>query len=379
MAFELTEEQRDIMDMVREYAQKELKARADECDKTGVFPKESLAEMAEMGLMGLNIPEEYGGSGMDDVTKVLVVREVAKACASTAEALAVHLLVNYIIKANGNEEQKKKYLTMAAEGKLGAFALTEPGAGSDAQGIRTSAVKDGDDYIINGSKVFISNMGPDEGDYAVVITSIKDDQGEKTTAAFLVDRGTPGMEIGKVEDKMGIRAASVSELIFTDCRVPATQMLGTVGQGFKIAMSGLNSGRIGIAAQACGVAHAALEEAVRYTKERVQFGKPISANQGVQWYLADMATQVEAADLLTIHAASMMDRGEDCRANCSMAKYYAAETANLVAQKALQLHGGYGYMKDYAIERIFRDARILTIYEGTSEVQKMVISRELLK
>jgi len=369
-----------IKELAHGLAQKEFAPLAEELDKTGRFPAENVEKLAEAGLMGLNIPEAYGGAGMDEVCKVLAIREIAKVCASTAEMYAVHLLANSIIDKNGNEEQKLKYLSMACTGKLGAFALTEPNAGSDAGGVRTKAVEDGDNYIINGSKCFISNMGPEEGDYAVVIAltdSAKGTRGGMT--AFLVDRDNPGMELGKTEDKMGIRAAAVSELVFTNCRVNKSSILGKAGDGFKIAMSGLDGGRVGIAAQACGLAEGALAAAVEYSKQRIQFGKPISANQGIQWYLADMATRTEAALLLTLKAAELRDRNEPAGMNCSMAKYFAAENAVWVSSKSLQIHGGYGYMKDYAIERMYRDARIIPMYEGTSEVQKIVIAKEVLK
>lgn len=380
MTFQFTEEQQMIQELARELAEKEFAPLAGELDKTGCFPAKNLKQLAEAGLMGLNVPGEYGGAGLDEVCKVLAIREIAKVCASTAEMFAVHLLVNSIIHQNGNEEQKRKYLAMACRGKLGAFALTEPNAGSDAGGLRTKAIQDGDDYVLEGSKCFISNMGPEEGDYVVVIALTDPAKGTRGgMTAFLVDRGHPGFSLGKTEDKMGIRAAAVSELVFTGCRIHKSSILGNVGDGFKIAMSGLDGGRVGIAAQACGVAEGALETAVRYSKERIQFGKPISANQGIQWYLADMATRNEAAWLLTLKAAEQRDRKEPASKNCSMAKYFAAENAVWVCSKALQIHGGYGYMKDYAVERMYRDARIIPMYEGTSEVQKMVISKEVLK
>ncbi len=379
--FEQTKEQRMLVKMVREFSEKEIAPLAEELDRTGEFPDETTLKMAKLGLLGLNVPREYGGAGLTEVDKVLAIMEVARACSSTAEMFAVQLLVNGIIVAHGTEEQKQKYLGMTCrEGKLGAFGLTEPGAGSDAGGLQTTAVQDGDDYILNGSKCFISNIGPHEGEYVIVIAVT--DKAKKThggMTAFLVDRGTPGFTVGKLEDKMGIRGAAVSELIFEDCRVHKSQILGKVGKGFHIAMSGLDSGRVGIAAQACGEAQAALDAAIDYSKQRAQFGKPISAKQGLQWYLAEMSTKLEAAKLLTLKAADLRDRKEPAGMNASMAKFFAAETANEIAAKALQIHGGYGYMKDYAIERIYRDARILTIYEGTSEVQKIVIAKELLK
>lgn len=381
MIFELTREQKMLIKMVRQFAQNEIAPHADELDKVGKFQPEILEKMTKVGLFGINVPKEYGGTGLSETCKVLSIIEIAKACSSTGEMYSVQLLVNGIIADNGNEEQKKKYLGMSCKGsKLGAFALTEPGAGSDAGSMTTTAVEDGDSYILNGSKCFISNIGPGEGDYAIVFALT--DPAKKThggVTAFIVDRDTPGFIVGKLEDKMGIRGAAVSELIFEDCRVPKSQIIGKAGLGFHIAMSGLDSGRIGIASQACGEAEACLDAAVAYSKQREQFGKPISANQGIQWYLAEMATRVEAAKLLALKAADLRDRKQPAGMNASMAKLFAAETANWVAGKAVQIHGGYGYMKDYPVERIYRDARILTIYEGTSEVQKTVIARALLK
>ncbi len=380
MDFGLTREQLLLKKMITAFAENEVAPLADEIDKTGRFPSETFEKMSKIGLMGLNIPREYGGQGLPDVCKVIVISELAKACASTAEAYAVHLLVNYIINKFGTEEQKKEFFPRACRGELGVFALTEPGAGSDAGSLQTFAEEDGDYYIINGSKCFISNLGENEGGYAMVTAltdRAKKNHGGMTS--FLIDRNTPGFVLGKLEDKMGIRGAAVSELVLTDCRVHKSCILGKVGEGFKVAMGGLDSGRIGIAAQSCGVAESALNEAVAYAKTRIQFGKPIADKQGIQFYLAEMATRVEAAYLLTLKAAYQFDSNQDGSKNASMAKFYASETANWVAAKALQIHGGYGFMKDYPIERIYRDARILTIYEGTSEVQKMVISRALLK
>lgn len=378
MNFKLTPDHEAIIADVKAFAKKEIAPLAAEIDSESKFPAEIIKKMAELGYMGINIPEEYGGSGLDDVYKVLVVREIAKYCASTAEILAVQSLVNDIIIRNGTEEQKKKYLPMVNEGKLGAFALTEAGAGSDAGAVRTKAISDGDNYIINGSKCFISNMGPDEGDFVILIALTDPSAGMKGMSAIIVDRGTPGFSIGKVEDKMGIRGAAVSELIFEDCVVPKTNLVGKEGEGFKIAMSALDGGRIGIAAQALGIAEAAIEASVEYSKQRNQFGKPVSALQGIQWYLADMATRTEAAKLLILQAADMRSRGENVTKEAAMAKYYASENAVYVTDRAVQIHGGYGYMKDYPIERMYRDARITPLYEGTSEVQKMVISRAVI-
>lgn len=380
MTFKFSQEQEMLLKLAREFSKNEIAPLASEIDKSGRFPIETVRKMAKVGLLGLNIPSEFGGAGMNEVSKVLTILEVAKACASTAEFYAVQLLVNNIIATYGNTEQKEKYFGKVLNGCIGAFALTEPGAGSDAGALQTTAIEAGDEYILNGVKCFISNLGPEEGEYVIVIALTSP---EKKThggmTAFLVDRDMPGFKVGKTEEKMGIRAAVVSELILEDCHVPKKNILGRVGDGFHIAMSGLDSGRIGIAAQACGEAEAALELAVHYSKQRIQFRKPICNNQGIQWYLAEMAAEVEAAKLLTLEAADLKDRGQPARKTASMAKMYAAETAVKVSGKALQIHGGYGYMKDYDIERICRDARILTIYEGTSEVQKIVIAKELLK
>lgn len=381
MTFELTREQEMLKKMVAELAAKYVAPRAEEMDRESTLPEEIVDQLVKTGLMGLNVPKQYGGSGLPDVCKVIAISELAKASSSVAEMYAVHLFVNYIINRYANEETKKKYLGMACSGHIGAFALTEPNAGSDAAGLQTTAVKDGDHYVLNGSKCFISNLDKNgEGSYAVVIAVTDRTKKSHGMTAFLVDRNTHGFVVGKREEKMGINGAAVSELILEDCRVPESMMLGQVGGGLMVALSGLDSGRVGIAAQSCGVAESALNAAIDYAKQRVQFGKPIADKQGLQFYLADMATRVDASYLLTFRAAEALDLNKPTTSKCaSMAKYYASETANWVAAKALQIHGGYGYMKDYAIERIYRDARILTIYEGTSEIQKTVISRALLK
>lgn len=378
MSLLLTDDQKMIRDLARDFAIKKVAPFAAEMDETGIIHPGLIQELADIGFLGINIPETYGGAGMDNIAKSLMIMEIAKVCASTAELVAVHTLTNEIILKNGTEEQKQKYLSKAASGAIGAFALTEAGAGSDAAAARTKAIADGSDYVINGSKCFISNMGPDEGDYVILIALTDPALKTKGLSAIIVDRGTAGFSVGKTEDKMGIRSAAVSELIFNDCRVPRTQLLGKEGKGFAIAMSGLDSGRIGIASQAVGLCQGAIDAAVAYSTERTQFGKPINANQGIQWYLADMATRTEAALQLTINAARLHDAGMPITKEASMAKYYASETAVYVTSKALQIHGGYGYMKDYAIERMYRDARIIPLYEGTSEVQKMVISRAVI-
>lgn len=377
--FTFTEEQLMLQETMRAFAEAEVEPKAAELDVTGAFPHEAMQKLTEMGITGLNVPEEYGGAGIDDeIVKVLCVEELAKVCASTACVLDVQFLASDIILRKGTEAQKAKYLGLAAQGKIGGFALTEPNAGSDAGSARTTAVKDGDCYVLNGTKCFISNLGPDAGYHFVVIALTDPSKGTKGMTAFLVDRDMPGVSVGKTENKMGLRGSAVSELILDNVRVPEENVLGKLGEGFKIAMQGLDGGRIGIAAQSVGVAEGALAAAVKYANTRVQFGKPVGANQGLQWYFAEMATRVECARLLTLRAAEARQKGEPCSKLAAMAKLYASETACYVCDLSLQVHGGYGYMKDFAIERMYRDARILRIYEGTSEVQKMVISREVL-
>lgn len=379
MTFQLTEDQEMIRQLARDFAEGELAPVAAEMDSTGHFHMEIITKMAEVGFTALNVPEEYGGPALDDICKVLIISELAKHCASTAEVISVHTLVNDIFIKHGTPEQKEKYLRAAVAGKIGAFALTEPGAGSDAAAVKTKAVVDGDDYIINGSKCFISNMGPEEGDYVVVLALTDPEKGLRGMSAIVVDRGTPGFSVGKTESKMGLRAAAVSELVFEDCRVPRSNLVGAEGQGFKIAMMALDGGRVGMSAQALGICDAAIEASARYMKERVQFGKPIANLQGLQWYLAEMGTRTEAARALVFQAADALTRGQPATKLASMAKYFAAENAVYVTNKALQIHGGYGYMTDYPIERLYRDARIIPLYEGTSEIQKNIIAREMLK
>ncbi len=379
MNFQLTETQEMIQQLARDFAEKELAPLASAMDKSGSIPPVIIQKLAEIGFMGINVPEEYGGAGLDMVCKALVISEIAKKCASTAEVLSVHTMALDAIIRLGTEEQKQKYLSAACMGKIAAFALTEPGAGSDASAAKTRAIADGDDYVINGTKCFISNMGPEEGDFVILIALTDPSKGTKGMSAILVDRGTPGFTIGKTEEKMGIRAAVVSELIFEDCRVPRSNLIGEEGQGFKIAMKALDGGRVGMAAQALGISDAAIEATTEYMKTRVQFGQPLSKLQGLQWYLADMTTRTEAARALIYEAADTLDRKQPATKIAAMCKYYAAENAVYVTNKALQIHGGYGYMTDYPIERMYRDARIIPIYEGTSEIQKNIIAREVLR
>ena len=379
MTFELTQDQLMIQELVRNFTSTDLAPIAAELDLTARFPAEIFASLTEMGMMGINIPAAYGGAELDGICKILAIEELAKGCASTAEIFVVHTTVSEVILRHGNEAQKEKYLTAAASGKLGAFALTEPGAGSDAGAVKTRADSDGDDYIINGTKCFISNMGPHEGDYIIVMALTQPEKGLKGMSAIIVDRATPGFSLGKTEDKMGLRAASVSEVIFQDCRVPKSNLLGNEGDGFKIAMAGLDSGRIGMATQALGLSEAAIEASITYMKARVQFGKPIAVLQGLQWYIADMATRTEAARGLIFAACDAVARGLPATKLAAQAKYYASENAVWVTNKALQIHGGYGYMRDYPIERMYRDARIIPIYDGTSEIQRGIIAREVMK
>lgn len=378
MSFILTEEQEELLALVRKFSEKEILPYAHQMDVEAHFVPGLIQKIADLGFMGINVPEEYGGVGADEVTKALVIMEFAKYDASVAELLAVHTLSSDIILKHGTPEQKEKYLTKACTGAVGAFALTEPNAGSDAAAAKTKAISQGDEYIINGSKCFISNMGQDEGDYVILIVLTDPEKKTKGMSAIIVDRDTPGFTVPKTEDKMGLRAAPVSELYFDECHVPKSQLLGEEGKGFAIAMAGLDGGRIGMASQAVGLAESCIAESVEYSTQRVQFGKPVNANQGLQWYLADMATKTEAAKALTLNAAALRQAGKNITKEAAMAKYYASETAVEVANKALQIHGGYGYMKEYAIERQYRDARIIPIYEGTPEVQKMVISRAVI-
>jgi alkylation response protein AidB-like acyl-CoA dehydrogenase len=377
--FKLTDEQLMIQSMVREFSRKVIAATAAERDQSKEFPAENLRQMGELGLMGMMIPVEYGGEGADTISYVLALSEIAYSCASTAVVMSVHnSIVCESILNFGSEEQKKRFLPRLAEAEIiGAFALTEPHAGSDPVSQSTTAVKDGDHYVINGTKRFITT-GKNCG---LVIVTAKTDEAEKHKgiSAFIVEKDTPGLIVGNLEDKMGLRASDTTDLMFEDCRVPVENMLGHEGDGFKIAMKGLDGGRIGIAAQSTGVAQAALDSAVKYAKGRDQFGQKISKFQGIRWYIADMATEIEAARQLMFSAAAMKDRGEKYTQQASMAKLFASEMVNRITGKCLQMHGGYGFTKDYTIERLYRDARVFTIYEGTSEIQRVVISNNILK
>jgi len=379
MVSQLTDEQLMIQSMVREFARKVVAVTAAERDRTKEFPAGNLKKMAELGLMGMMVPPEYGGEGADTVSYVLALAEIAAACASTAVVMSVHnSIVCESIVNWGNEEQKQRYLEPLTNAEMiGAFALTEPHAGSDPVLQITTAVRDGDHYVLDGTKRFITS-GQNAG--LVIVTAKTDEsQRHKGISAFLVKKGTPGLTVGHIEDKMGLRASDTTDLIFESCRVPAADRLGKEGDGFKIAMTALDGGRIGIAAQSVGVAQAALEAAVKYAKKREQFGQAISKFQGLRWILADMVTEIEAARQLMLSAAAMKDRGASYSMQASMAKLYASEMVNRITAKAIQIHGGYGFIKEYPVERFYRDARVFTIYEGTSEIQRVVISNHILK
>jgi alkylation response protein AidB-like acyl-CoA dehydrogenase len=379
MDLNLTEEQKLIQEKAREFARKELEPIASKLDELGKPPIEQFRKLGELGFLGLMVPEEYGGSKTDTVSYVLVIEELSRACASTGIMVAIqNSLVCQPIALFGTEEQKRRYLPGLASGKaIGAFALTEPEAGSDAASIRTRAVRDGDYYVISGLKHFITNGSI--ADVAIVFATVDPSLRHKGITAFIVEKGTPGFRPGREENKMGIRATNTSELIFEECRVPVSNRLGQEGEGFKIALMMLDSGRIGVAAQAVGIARRAYEEALKYAKSRQQFGQPIAQFQAIQWMLVDMATRIEAARLLTIKAALKKDTGERYTKEAAMAKLFASETAVWVTDRAIQIHGGYGYMKEYVVERLYRDAKITEIYEGTNEIQRLVIANQILQ
>ncbi|MDH7517284.1 MAG: acyl-CoA dehydrogenase [Candidatus Thermoplasmatota archaeon] len=379
MQLELNDNQKLIQKMVREFAEKEIAPIAAELDKKEEYPTKTLEKMAKLGLLGVIIPQEYGGAGLDTISYAIVVEEISRKCASTGVITSVHnSLAAWPIIKYGTEEQKKKYLPILAKGeKIGAFAGTEPNAGSDLGAMQTTAKLKGDKYILNGTKTFITS-GPKAG--VIIVFAVTDkNAGSKGISAFIVESNMKGFKVGSIFEKLGINASQTSELIFEDMEVPKKNLLGNEGEGFKIALSTLDGGRIGIAAQAVGIAQAALDESIEYSKQRQQFGKPISSFQAIQWMIADMATRIEAARYLVYNAAYKKDKGERISKEAAMAKLFASETAMDAVIKAVQIHGGYGYTKEYTVERLFRDAKITEIYEGTSEVQRMVISGSLLK
>jgi len=380
MDFAPTEEQKMIREMCREFADNELAPKAEQVDRDRVFPAEQVKRMAELGLMGVCVPEEYGGAGMDTVSYAIAVEEIASGCASSSLVMAVNNSLSCgPINDWGTPEQKKEWLTPLASGqKLGCFALTEANAGSDAANLSSTAELKGDNYLVSGNKLFISNAG--EADTCILFAITDKTVGKhKGISAFVADMKTPGLSISKHERKLGMHGCSTCEMVFENVKIPKENMLGKEGEGFKVAMKTLDGGRISIAAQAIGLAHAAFHKAVDFAKERVQFGKPIASKQAIQWMIAEMAIAVRSARWLTYHAAWLKDRGLPCNREAAMAKARAAEVSNFVCNKALQIHGGYGYTEDYQVERMLRDARITEIYEGTSEIQRLVIANSYLR
>ena len=380
MLFQTTAAHEELRAKIRSFAEDEIKPLAFLMDQNNEFPEEAVKKLGKLGWMGIPYPKEYGGAGLDALSYAIAVEELARVDGGAGVILSAHVsLGSWPIFAYGTEEQKKKYLVPLAKGeKIGAFGLTESNAGSDAGGTETTALDKGDYYLLNGGKIFITNAP--KADTYVVFAVTTPDIGTRGISAFIVEKGWKGFEFGDHYDKMGIRSSSTAELIFNDVKVPKENLLGKEGEGFKIAMSTLDGGRIGIAAQALGIAQGAFEHALSYSKERVQFGKPICKNQAIAFMLADMATKLTAAKELVYMAAQMKDRNDpNASMYCSMAKYFASETCNEIAAKAVQIHGGYGYIKEYPVERKYRDCRVFTIYEGTSQVQQMVISGNLLK
>ena len=378
MDFQLNEEQRMVRDMVHDFAQNKIAPRAASVDKTEEFPAENIRQMAELGLLGLPYPEEYGGGGGDYLSYAIAVEEIARACGSTALIYAAHVSLGCgPIYSFGTKEQKHRWLPRLCSGQgLGAFGLTEPEAGSDAGSTRTIAVRDGDEYVLNGSKMWITS-----GAIADVVTctaKTDPDAGTRGISCFLVEQGTLGFIPGKNEPKMGLKGSVTSALSLENCRVPAANLLGAEGEGFKQMLITLDAGRISIGAMALGLGQAALDEAMRYARERVQFGQPIAKFQAIQWMIADMATEVDAARLMVYRAAARKDAGLRFTREAAMAKLYASEVAERAAYKALQIHGGYGYSREYPVERIYRDQRLCAIGEGTSEIQRLVIARQVL-
>jgi alkylation response protein AidB-like acyl-CoA dehydrogenase len=379
MDFEFNEDQKMIKEAAREFASEKLAPKAQEFDEKEELPKELYKELADLGYLGMLMPEEYGGSGLDFISYILTMEEFSKACAALMISLSVHnSLVCEAIYKFGTEEQKKKYLPKLTKGEfIGAYSLTEPQAGTDAGSLKTTALLKGDHYLVNGTKTFVTNGGI--ADLFVLFVLTNPEAKSKGISCLLVDKGLKGFNIGAKEKKMGIRGSDTREISFEDCLVPKVNLIGEENKGFRIALELLDSGRIGVGAQSVGIAQSALAEALKYSKERVQFGQPICNFQAIQFKLANMATQIEAARLLVYRAAWLKQNKIRCSIEASMAKLFASEIANYVVNEAVQIHGGYGYMKEYAVERYFRDARVTEIYEGTSEAQRMVISRDLLK
>lgn len=374
--FQLTEEQTMVRDLAKQIAENTIKPIAAEIDEKEIFPAESIQTLAEAGILGTALSEEYGGAGMDFLSYILALEEIAKVCGSTSSIVATHGVGMYCVERYGTQEQKKKYLPLMAEGHLMGFALTEPNAGSDAGGMATKAVEKGDHFVINGAKMFISSAPANEFHIVVTVTGT-DEKGRKEFTAFIVDADTPGFSVGKHIHKMGIRGSLTAEIVFTDCEVPASQMLGKRGEGMKVALSSLDAGRIFMGTQALGIAQGAMDETIKYVGERSQFGKRISQFQNTQFKLADLQTRIDAGRLLLWRAAMLKDQGLPFSKEAAMGKLYNSDLAMEVTTECVQLFGGYGYTKEYPIERMMRDAKITQIYEGTNEIQKMVIARSI--
>lgn len=378
MNFELTEEQKMVRETIRDFAEAEIKPGVMERDEKAEYPTEVIKKLAELGFMGMQVPEAYGGTEMDALSYAITLEEVARVDASTCVIMSVNnsLFSNPILKF-GSEHLKQKYLPLTSSGeKLGAYSLSEPQSGSDAKAMLTTATRDGDSYILNGVKNWVTNGI--SSDFVIVFAKTDRDAGHKGISAFIVEKGLEGFTTGKKEDKLGIRGSDTCELIFDNCRIPAENLIGEEGQGFKIALATLDVGRIGIASQALGIAQGALERSIKYAKEREQFGKPIGMFQGIGFKLADMATRIDASRLLVYRAAWLKDKGLEIGEKASMAKVFAADTAMYVTTEAVQIHGGYGFIREFEVERMMRDAKITQIYEGTNEIQRLVISRHLL-
>lgn len=375
----ISKEHEEFRKRIREFAEKEIEPKAKELDETGKFPFDTVKKLGEMGILGMVVPKEYGGSGYDTLSYSIAVEEISRVCGSTGITVAAHNSLGlYPIYLFGNEEQKRKYIPDLASGKkLGSFGLTEPGAGSDAAGTKTTAVRDGNLYVVNGTKTFITNASVGE---TFVFTAVTDkSKGYKGISSFIAEKGMKGFSVGKKENKMGLRGSDTATLIFEDMRLPKENLLGKEGEGFKQFMLTLDGGRISIGSMALGIAQGAFDKALKYAKERMQFGKPIADFQAIQWKLSDMAMQIEAARHLIYHASELKDQGEKFIKESAMAKLYASEVGRFVCYQAIQIFGGYGYLSDYPVERYFRDVKLCEIGEGTSEIQRLLIARELLK
>lgn len=379
MRFSFTEEQILLQQMVRDFAQKEIAPEVERMETEDRFPREVIRKMGELGLMGIPVAEEWGGSGADFISYILAIEEIAKVSPTVGVILSVHTSVGtFPLLRYGTEQQKQQYIPKLARGEyIGAFGLTEPQAGSDASGLRTTAKRVGDEYILNGNKVFITNAG--EAELYTVFAVTDPEKGSRGISAFLVRKDTPGFQVGKKEKKMGLHGSNTCELILEEVRIPVDHLLGHEGQGYEIALANLASGRVGIAAQGLGIAQGAYQAANAYAKERKQFGKPLNVIQGIQFKLADMATQIEAARLMVYRAAELVSKGISCKKEASMAKMFATDTAMKVTTEAIQILGGYGYSREYPVERFFRDAKVTQIYEGTNEIQRIVIGNEIAK